>query len=366
MDKRYQIFISSTFEDLKDERQAVLKAILELNHMPAGMELFPASDDTAWRLICDVIDASDYYVLIIGGRYGSIDEAGIGFTEKEYDYALSKKKPVIALLHSNPDNLPRGKTETSENVWKKLQQFRKKIEKNHTCNYWSTPEELKVRVILGLTSEIKSHPAQGWVQAGSLSSQEASNEIIRLRNIIDQQREELEHLVSTPPEGADRLAQSDDKLLVDFKATLHKNNAKYNDQSRIVKADDTISVTWNELFGAFAPNLVNSFPETKIRANITGFIKENAYKLKSKNQGYTLAHVKISESLFQTIKVQFKALGLIDLRTERRISESYGHKDEKDIPVWELTPLGKTHLYKVKAIYRDSSGPNSGGFKLAT
>ena len=83
MDKRFQFFISSTFADLRDERQAVLKAVLELNQMPAGMELFPASDDTAWQLIRDVIDASDYYLLVIGGRYGSVDEAGLGYTEKE-------------------------------------------------------------------------------------------------------------------------------------------------------------------------------------------------------------------------------------------------------------------------------------------
>ena len=61
MDKRFQFFISSTFTDLKDERQAVLKAVLEMNHMPAGMELFPASDDSAWQLIKDVIDGSDYF-----------------------------------------------------------------------------------------------------------------------------------------------------------------------------------------------------------------------------------------------------------------------------------------------------------------
>lgn len=95
MEKRYQVFISSTFTDLKDERQAVLKSILELNHMPAGMELFPATDDTAWQLIEDIIESSDYYVLIVGGRYGSLDEKGIGFTEKEYDYALSLKNRLF-------------------------------------------------------------------------------------------------------------------------------------------------------------------------------------------------------------------------------------------------------------------------------
>lgn len=117
MDKRYQIFISSTFVDLQDERQAVLRAILELDHMPAGMELFPATDDTAWQLIRDVIDGSDYYVLIVGGRYGSLDETGISYTEKEYDYALATKKPVVPLLHENPDNLPRDKTETDSAAW---------------------------------------------------------------------------------------------------------------------------------------------------------------------------------------------------------------------------------------------------------
>src|SRR5690348_10047514 len=133
IEKRYQVFISSTFRDLVEERQSVLKAVLELDHMPAGMELFPAADDSAWQLIKDVIDASDYYVLIMGGRYGSMDEAGIGYTEKEYDYAIATRKAVIPLLHINPDNLPREKTETDEAIWKKLKAFRGKVEKRHTC-----------------------------------------------------------------------------------------------------------------------------------------------------------------------------------------------------------------------------------------
>lgn len=95
MDKRYQVFISSTFTDLKEERQAVLRSVLMLDHMPAGMELFPATDDTAWQLICDVIDASDYYLLILGGRYGSLDEQGIGFTEKEYMYVFQKESQLL-------------------------------------------------------------------------------------------------------------------------------------------------------------------------------------------------------------------------------------------------------------------------------
>src|SRR5438132_13811207 len=96
---RFQVFVSSTFRDLKDERQAVLSAILEMNHFPAGMEIFPASDDTPWELINRIIDQSDYYVVIIGSVYGSTDEDGISYTEKEYDLARQLKKPVLAFLH---------------------------------------------------------------------------------------------------------------------------------------------------------------------------------------------------------------------------------------------------------------------------
>ena len=68
----YKVFISSTYEDLKNERQKVIEAIIRMGHLPFGMELFDASSDVQWRIIADAIDEADYYVLIIGKRYGSI------------------------------------------------------------------------------------------------------------------------------------------------------------------------------------------------------------------------------------------------------------------------------------------------------
>src|SRR6266404_5787528 len=165
MDKKYSVFISSTFTDLKEERQAVLRVVLELGHMPVGMELFPASDDTSWALIKDVIDSSDYYLVIIGGRYGSLDDEGLGYTEKEYDYAHDSKKKVIALLHETPGMLPREKTDTNEEVWERLTLFRAKLEKRHNCAYWKTAEELRSKVVLALTDAVRRHPAIGWVRA---------------------------------------------------------------------------------------------------------------------------------------------------------------------------------------------------------
>ena len=96
-DKRYQVFVSSTYDDLQDERKEVMQALLELDCIPAGMELFPASSEDQWSLIKRVIDDCDYYILIIGGRYGSVGPDGISYTQMEFEYALKQGSPSFHL-----------------------------------------------------------------------------------------------------------------------------------------------------------------------------------------------------------------------------------------------------------------------------
>ena len=47
--KKYQIFISSTFKDLKIARLKVRDAILSMYHFPVGMEMFGALDEDQWE-----------------------------------------------------------------------------------------------------------------------------------------------------------------------------------------------------------------------------------------------------------------------------------------------------------------------------
>lgn len=76
LEKKYQFFISSTYEDLKEERNKAIQAILTMNQFPIGMEMFSAADDDQWKIIKEAIDSSDFYILIIGNRYGSIAYIG--------------------------------------------------------------------------------------------------------------------------------------------------------------------------------------------------------------------------------------------------------------------------------------------------
>ena len=100
--KRYQVFISSTFSDLKNERLAVINQLLAINCIPVGMELFPAADEEQFEYIKKLIDESDYYVVIIAGRYGSLADDGFSYTEKEYDYAVTKKNLYWGFCTSIP------------------------------------------------------------------------------------------------------------------------------------------------------------------------------------------------------------------------------------------------------------------------
>lgn len=169
MDKRYQIFVSSTYTDLRDERAKVIQALMEMDCIPAGMELFPAVDETQWQFIKKVIDDCDYYVLIMGGRYGSLATDGISYTEKEYDYAVDRGLKIIALIHGAPDSLPVSKSDVSPDKLERLSAFRHKVIKGRMVRFWEDATELPGLVATSLSRTIRTYPAVGWVRAHTVA-----------------------------------------------------------------------------------------------------------------------------------------------------------------------------------------------------
>jgi uncharacterized protein DUF4062 len=320
VDRRYQVFISSTFTDLKDERQAVLKAVLELDHMPAGMELFPAADESAWQLIQDVIDGSDYYILIVGGRYGSSDEAGVGYTEKEYDYALATKKPVIPLLHENPDNLPREKTETEEAAWAKLKAFRTKVKRRHTCVYWRGPDDLKAKVIVGLTAVVKRHPGVGWIRADEVPSDATLADILALKNRVAELEAEAAASRDQPPAGAEGLAHGNDSFDVHFEFVARKRLDAFPFREDHGYSA-TVSPAWDAIFAAVAPCMIQEASAATLRRAFLSFFEaegRRAFQDRKEFKPRELRDFEFQQEEVETCIVQLRALGLIRESTRKR------------------------------------------------
>ena len=177
MQKRYQIFVSSTFRDLVDERQDTIKSILDLGHIPAGMEGFPAIDIEQLKYIKKIIDQCDYYILIVAGRYGSVGVDGISFTEKEYQYAVETGKAVIAFVFEHPEMLPADKADQDPNTVTRLSAFREHVMTGRIVRHWKDRESLKYAVVTSLVAAFQDLPGIGWVRANTAASEDLLNQI---------------------------------------------------------------------------------------------------------------------------------------------------------------------------------------------
>lgn len=163
--KRYQVFISSTLIDLVDERKELIYKLLEADFLPAGMELFLASTDSSWNVIEKTMDISDYYILIIGFRYGSLTKEGISFTEKEYNYAVKKKIPVLAFIQDRDAAVKASNREQDPEKIKKLDEFINRVKSERTVvDNWNDKDELLYKILATLLKETQSDcaPVLGW------------------------------------------------------------------------------------------------------------------------------------------------------------------------------------------------------------
>jgi hypothetical protein len=168
--KKYQIFISSTYEDLKKEREIVQRAILSELNIPVGMEFFCASNNEQWDIIQETIDTSDYYVLIVGRSYGTMIESGsdkgISYTEKEFKYAVENHVPVLAfILHD--DAMPEKKYDKEKEKREGLVKFKKLVMTGRTVDFWDNGDQLAWKVNAAITRAIKKNPRPGWIRGSN-------------------------------------------------------------------------------------------------------------------------------------------------------------------------------------------------------
>lgn len=198
-DKRYQVFISSTFEDLREERRAVQDVVISTGDFPVQMESFPAADEGQFNFIRTLIDQCDYYVLIIGGRYGTIADDGLSYTHQEFRYAVSKGVPVLVMLHGDRGRIPVNKSEETSTGKRRLSEFIAEAESSRLRKEWTTLDGLKLAVREALDHAKATKPRVGWVRGNSVASLEALEELNLVRKENEKFREALGNLAIDVP-----------------------------------------------------------------------------------------------------------------------------------------------------------------------
>lgn len=324
MDKRYQVFVSSTYADLKEERQHVLQALMEMDCIPAGMELFPAADEEQWTFIQKVIDDCDYYLLIIGGRYGSVTSDGISYTEKEFDYAVDKGLKIVALIHGKPEDIPFGKSESNPELRKKLSEFRDKVMDGRLVKFWESSKELPGLVALSLTKTLKMYPAIGWVRANKIASDELLIEINQLRKENQKLKEECPEYTIQENYDFGKIANFDEEYMINGHSRQFSRSSGYS------KVNWNYSYSWKGIFSIVSPILLKNNTSDTVESILAESIAEE-----KKQQGDN--HAILTQD-FMTITLQLKAYGLIE-------TYEYGSSLK-----WKLTKKGEQYMMNLRLV----------------
>ncbi|WP_296639720.1 DUF4062 domain-containing protein [Roseinatronobacter sp.] len=299
--KKYQVFVSSTFRDLVDERQDAIRNILDLKHIPAGMELFPAADVEQLDYIKKVIDECDYYLLIVGGRYGSMDTDGVSYTEREYDYAVDSGKTIIAFVHKDPAAIPVGKSDIDSSVVEALNRFREKVMTGRLVKSWRNRQELEPLVLKSLIHAFNDFPQIGWIRGDSAATDtilEQSNKILQENSEL---RSEIAKIRETEIPKFEDIAGLDSQF--EFR---YQTSSRYN--GRLNYTDRRASLTWSQIFIGVAGQLDQARTDIFIYYGVKEAMKEAGIGFKPSS---------LDETDKIRIKVQLVALGLIQTHVSK-------------------------------------------------
>ncbi len=163
-----KIYISSTFEDLKDYRAAAYRRLRQMRHDVISMEDYNAGDSRPLEKCLADVAASEIYVGIFGWRYGYIPDGQVSgrksITELEYRKATEAGKPRLifvldpkatwspALMDFRTGDGDRGQ---------QIEQLRNELAREHIVRFFSSPEGLSGDIAVAV-NEVQ----QQWIEAG--------------------------------------------------------------------------------------------------------------------------------------------------------------------------------------------------------
>ncbi|KAF3304020.1 DUF4062 domain-containing protein [Carnobacterium sp. PL17GRE32] len=309
---KYQVFLSSTYKDLSKERKQVLDVLLMADCIPAGMESFVATDDEQFNVIKKVIDLCDYYILIIGKKYGSInDSTGISYTEMEYNYARDKGIPVLVFSIDDSIEVDDEKIESDDIKRGKLAEFKNKAMQNRLASVWRDASDLMGKVAISIMQAKSEIQRPGWRRGDSADNEELLKQILSLKTENEELKEKLSSF-STVENEIDLKGNFYEKEI-----SLHFTERVYVFTSGTVINKTIVKTTLSELFKFVSLRL------TGVKT-INAFIDEvSAFK-----SGY---YVSNQDALIA--RNWFEQLNLI---------ESY--TDEDDIEKVKLTDFGRSMM----------------------
>lgn len=337
MNPRYQIFVSSTFQDLKDARERVIYELMRNGFIAVGMEQFHASDEEQMDYIRPLIDQADYYVVIVKGRYGSLSNDGLSYTEREYRYAVEKGVPVLAFLFDDLNSISLQDTDNDPEKLKKFKEFRSELSSRRIVSFWKTDDELVSKVKDAVFSIIFRKPGIGWVRGDQAIDPQVYKELEGARKKIQELSDQLGAVSSGSISFPEGIAHGSDTFPIDAKIDIYSMSPR-----KIVETTAIVqNVSWDELLQILTDRIYIESSEGGIANELREFVLKQF--LIKREMDRNLVGVSIDHEMVKAIRFQFEALGLITTAT----------RTESAYVCWRLTEKGRFYISRLRAIRRD-------------
>ena len=328
--KKYQVYISTTQDDLKAERKELIKIITELGAMPVSMDNFNISEPESQGLIKKAILESDYFINLTAYKCGVKMEKTFSL-EWEFSWALKYGIPVLSFIIDEKARWKAAKKEKDANAARALESFKKKLREHPNAN-WTTTADLCQKTYTYLIREMNLNPRQGWVRGDDAASPVTANELSRLSRENDQLRNRLRM------EGGNLVTRLEEQLKHCLKVMAANKISLSFWYSPGENWENTKVFRYLKLFKLLVPEL--STPKTT--SEITRFLGTIL------NPDLERTVRKDNPTPTNTIKKIMADFSILKLVKSAKESKNGNIPAPGDDEAWELTELGR----EVFAIYR--------------
>ncbi len=154
-----RIYISSTYSDLVEAREAVCGALRKMQHDVIAMEDYVAADQRPLDKCLADVAACDIYVGIFAWRYGYVPpDQERSITELEFRQAQQSRKPcLLFLLH---EEAPWPRKLLDRNL-EPIEELRAELARDYIVSFFRTPDDLAAAVSVSVVGVEKAASQDG-------------------------------------------------------------------------------------------------------------------------------------------------------------------------------------------------------------
>jgi hypothetical protein len=260
----------------------------------------------------------------------------------EYDYSVAKGVPVIGLIVEDTVSWPSNLVDKESEKIEKLTELKSKIKKK-MVSFWKNTEDLYGKCSISLMKSFNLFPRVGWVKGDTVTNEEATQEIFRLRKQIDSMNEQMGEYEQEAGIKSRAYAQGKEtaKLKGHYDVT-DPNTSHYRRAIKLKDVEAAVTITWEEIIAFALPSITSLPSEQQLRNALGRLFRDNLpTSLHSELQPYSVEHVRLSEESYNTVKIQILALGYAELVDDE--------KSGKRKAVWSLTKSGLRQMYQAHA-----------------